>query len=144
MWHTKLPAWFLIVVTTNRMLRNLDFLRGSEDDGMSDEKLPEFRELQSSPHLWWMKELMQVKRSSGTMAHRVIMLLNFDSRTLRVSTSINVPLWVLFRASASGAGSLRRLVKYCEEIIRQSSDFWISATRLQFTILRRKLQIDYE
>lgn len=37
-----------------------------------------------------MKELRQVKMSSGTMAQSVITLLNFDSSTLRVSTPSEV------------------------------------------------------
>lgn len=41
-------------------------------------------------YLWCMKELRQVKMSSGTMAHSVITLLNLDSRTFRSSLSLAV------------------------------------------------------
>lgn len=61
-------------------------------------------------HLWWMKELRQVKMSSGTMAHSVITLLNLDSSTLRESPSIKVPFTVWLTAPVGGSFSL--LVKY--------------------------------
>lgn len=86
-------------------------------------------------HLWWMKELRQVKMSSGTMAHRVITLSNIDSKTLRVLPPTNVPL--RFWASAFVGGSLRRLVKYCEEIIQQTSSICINNCPNQSRLAKR-------
>lgn len=57
-----------------------------------------------------MKELRQVKMSSGTMAHRVITLLNLDSRTLRESPSFKVSFSVWLTPPVGGSFSL--LVKY--------------------------------
>lgn len=57
-----------------------------------------------------MKELRQVKMSSGTMAHSVITLLNLDSSTLRESPSLKVPFTVWLAAAVEGSFSL--LVKY--------------------------------
>ena len=60
--------------------------------------------------LVWMKELRQVKISSGTMAHSVITLLNFDSRILRVSdeaASVMLAVWLRDRS-----WSFSLLVKY--------------------------------
>lgn len=51
-----------------------------------------------------------MKMSSGTMAHRVITLLNLDSRTLRESPSFKVSFSVWLTPPVGGSFSL--LVKY--------------------------------
>lgn len=62
-------------------------------------------------YLWWMKELRQVKISRGTMAHKVITLLNLDSSTVRVSPLREVPLISRFKEMLAGE-SFSLLVKY--------------------------------
>lgn len=56
-------------------------------------------------------ELRHVQRSSGSMAHNVIMLLNFASRMLRCSPAACV--WLA--KVSSKEDSLIRLVKYCTQ-----------------------------
>lgn len=70
-----------------------------------------YRVIDRGGYLWWMKELRQVKTSSGTMAHSVITLLNFDCSTLRVSTPSKLMLPV-GGGGVAADGSLSRLVKY--------------------------------
>lgn len=57
-------------------------------------------------------ELRQVNTSNGTIEHRVITLLNFASKTLRVSKLLPVSFTKGFSMSEV-AGSFRRPVKYC-------------------------------
>lgn len=57
------------------------------------------------------KELRQVHISSGSMAHRVITLLNLASRMLRCSPAVSV--WLA--DELTNDVSFRRLVKYCSD-----------------------------
>lgn len=63
-------------------------------------------------YLWCMKELRQVKISRGTMAHRVMVLLNLDSRTLRGSPSVWLTVWL---DEEKLPLLFSRLVKYCRK-----------------------------